>query len=159
MAYILAVVLAVLFLGADQLTKYIVISNMELFESVPFIKGLMNFTYIHNTGGAWGILNRHTWVLIVFTAIALLVCLFVLIKYARNKILIFALCLILSGGIGNMIDRIFRSGKVIDFLEFTFIDFPVFNVADIAVCIGAGLLMLYFVLDTIKEQKEKKANG
>ena len=53
-----------------------------------------------------------------------------------------------------MIDRIFRGGKVIDFLEFDFITFPVFNVADIAVCIGAGLLMLYFVLDMLKEKKE-----
>lgn len=158
MAYILAVVTAVLFLGLDQLTKFIVIKDMQLFESVPFIKGLMNFTYIHNTGGAWGILNKHTWVLIVFTALAMLVCLFVLIKYAKtSKLLFFALCLILSGGVGNMIDRIFRGGKVIDFLEVTFIDFPVFNVADIAVCIGAGLLMLYFVLDMIKEQKEKKS--
>ena len=158
MAYIVAVITAVLFLSADQLTKYIVISNMELFETVPFINGLMDFTYIHNTGGAWGILNRHTWVLIAFTAVAMTVCLYVLIKHARkNKILFFALCLILSGGLGNMIDRIFRGGKVIDFLEFTFIDFPVFNVADIAVCIGAGLLMLYFILDMIKEQKEKKS--
>ncbi len=158
MAYISAIITAVLFLSLDQLTKYIVMSNMELFESVPFINGLMNFTYIHNTGGAWGILNRHTWVLIVFTAVAMAVCLFVLIKYARqNKVLFFALCLILSGGIGNMIDRIFRGGKVIDFLEFAFIDFPVFNVADIAVCIGAGFLMLYFILDMIKEKKEKKS--
>lgn len=158
MAYIVAVVLAVLFLGVDQLTKYIVMSNMELFESVPFIKGLMNFTYIHNTGGAWGILNKHTWILIVFTAIAMAICVFVLIKYAKaNKVLFWALCLILSGGLGNMIDRIFRGGKVIDFLEFTFIDFPVFNVADIAVCIGAGLLMLYFVLDMIKEKKGNKS--
>ena len=124
MAYIVAVVLAVLFLGADQLTKYIVINDMELFESIPFINGLMDFTYIHNTGGAWGILNRHTWVLIAFTAVAMAVCLYILIKHAKkNKILFFALCLILSGGLGNMIDRIFRGGKVIDFLEFTLLIF------------------------------------
>ena len=156
MFYIVAVATAVLFLGLDQLTKYIVISNMELYETVPFLNGFMDFTYIHNTGGAWGILNRHTWILIVFTAIAMLVCIFVLIKYTKsNKLLFFALCLILSGGLGNMIDRIFRGGKVVDFLHVTFIDFPVFNVADMTVCVGAGLLLLYFVLDTIKERKEK----
>ena len=54
-----------------------------------------------------------------------------------------------------MIDRVFNDGKVVDFLRFTFIDFPVFNIADCAVCIGAGLLILYFTLDIIKEQKEK----
>ena len=63
--------------------------------------------------------------------------------------------LIISGGIGNMIDRIFRDGNVIDFLEVKFIDFPIFNIADCGVCIGAGLLILYFIIDMIKENKEK----
>ncbi|MBO5908998.1 MAG: signal peptidase II [Clostridia bacterium] len=160
MFYILAIVTAVLFLIIDQITKYIVISNMQLYDTIPFINGIMDFTYIHNTGGAWGILNKHTWVLIIFTLLAMAICVFVLIKYARaNKILFFALCLIVSGGTGNMIDRIFRGGKVIDFLEVTFIDFPIFNIADCAVCIGAGLLLLYFAIDIIKERKEKRAKG
>lgn len=160
MFYTLAIVTAVLFLIIDQITKYIVISNMQLYDTIPFINGIMDFTYIHNTGGAWGILNKHTWVLIIFTLIAMVICVFVLINYARaNKILFFALCLIISGGTGNMIDRIFRGGKVIDFLEVTFIDFPIFNIADCAVCIGAGLLLLYFIVDLIKERKEKRAKG
>lgn len=160
MFYTLAIVTAVLFLIIDQITKYIVISNMQLYDTIPFINGIMDFTYIHNTGGAWGILNKHTWILVVFTLLAMAICVFVLIKYARsNKILFFALCLIISGGTGNMIDRIFRGGKVIDFLEVTFIDFPIFNIADCAVCIGAGLLLLYFIVDLIKERKEKRAKG
>ena len=160
MFYTLAIVTAVLFLIIDQITKYIVISNMQLYDTIPFINGIMDFTYIHNTGGAWGILNKHTWILVVFTLLAMAICVFVLIKYARaNKILFFALCLIIAGGTGNMIDRIFRGGKVIDFLEVTFIDFPIFNIADCAVCIGAGLLLLYFTVDLIKERKEKRAKG
>ena len=155
--YIVALATAVLFLGLDQLTKYIVVSNMELYETVPFIKGFMDFTYIHNTGGAWGILNKYTFILIIVTAVALAVCVFCVFKYAKNKLLFFSLCLIISGGLGNMIDRVFKGGKVIDFLEFKFIEFPIFNIADIAVCIGAGLLMLYFVLDTINERKGKKS--
>ncbi|MBR6743210.1 MAG: signal peptidase II [Clostridia bacterium] len=160
MFYTLAIVTAILFLIIDQITKYIVISNMQLYDTIPFINGIMDFTYIHNTGGAWGILNKHTWILVVFTLLAMAICVFVLIKYARaNKILFFALCLIIAGGTGNMIDRIFRGGKVIDFLEVTFIDFPIFNIADCAVCIGAGLLLLYFTVDLIKERKEKRAKG
>ena len=63
----------------------------------------------------------------------------------------------ISGGIGNLIDRVFRDGKVIDFLHFEFYPtFPVFNVADIAVVTGAGLLILYFVLDTIKDSRKAK---
>ena len=160
MFYIVAVVTAVFLLAVDQFTKYIVITNMQIFDTIPFIDGIMDFTYIHNTGAAWGIMNKHTWFLIVFTAIAMAICTFVLIKYAKeSKLFFFALCLILSGGIGNMIDRVFRDGRVIDFLHVQFIDFPIFNIADITVCVGAGLLILYFVLDMIKEHKEKKTKG
>ncbi len=159
MSYILAVITAVIFLVADQVTKYIVMSNMTLHQSIGFIDGFMDFTYIHNDGGAWGMLGGQRWILLVVTAIAMVLILFMLIKYGRkSKLLFWAGCLVLSGGIGNMIDRIFRGGEVVDFLHATFIDFPVFNVADCAVVIGAGLLILYFVLDTVKEYKEKKAS-
>ena len=66
-----------------------------------------------------------------------------------------ALCLVLGGGIGNLIDRIFRGGNVVDFLEFGFFEFPVFNLADIAVCIGAGLILLYFIIDFVKDARRK----
>ena len=92
MFYIVAIVTAVLFLAVDQITKYIVITNMDLFDTIPFIDGLMDFTYIHNTGAAWGVLNEHTGILIAFTIVAMIACIFVLIKYARtNKILFFAI--------------------------------------------------------------------
>ena len=66
-----------------------------------------------------------------------------------------SIALVISGGIGNMIDRV-ALGYVVDFLKFAFIDFPVFNIADSLVCVGAGLLMLAMVLDIINESKEKK---
>ena len=75
----------------------------------------------------------------------------------KNPLLIWAMTLVLSGGIGNMIDRVFRDGNVVDFLHFTFWpDFPIFNVADCAIVVGAGLLILYFLLDSIKEYNLKK---
>ena len=157
MTYILAVAVSVLFLLADRFTKYLVVSNMELGSSLPFIPHFLDFTYIHNTGGAWGILSGHTWMLVVFTAVAMAFCVVVLIKNGRkNPLLFWAVCLILSGGVGNMIDRIFNGGKVVDFLRTLFIDFPIFNVADCAVVIGAGLLILYFVIDIIGEAKKEK---
>ena len=87
-----------------------------------------------------------------------------LLKYGkRNKLLIWAVSLVISGGMGNLIDRIFRGGKVVDFLHFEFFpSFPIFNIADIAVVVGAGLLILYFIIDTVKESKnnkEKAQNG
>ena len=145
MIYILAIVCAVLALAADQFTKYIVITNMTLNESIDFLPGFMGF------------LEGYTWLLLSLTVLIMLVCIAMLLKFGpKNKVLFWSVCLILSGGLGNMIDRIFRDGKVIDFLHFQFIDFPVFNVADCAVVVGAGLLILYFVLDMIKESKAKR---
>lgn len=154
MSLILAIVTAAFFLAADQITKYIVITNMELGQSIDFIDGLLDFTYIHNDGGAWGIFGGSRWFLIGFTAVIMLVLLVLLIRNGKkNMLFLWAGSLILSGGIGNLIDRIFRDGKVIDFLHATFINFPIFNVADCAVVIGAGLLILYFILDMKNDAK------
>ena len=157
MSFVLAGVVAALFLAADQFTKYIVMNNMELYQTIDFIDGFMNFTYIHNNGGAWGMLGGYTWLLVVVTAIIMVGLIVAIVKIGRNSPLFFwSGCLILSGGIGNMIDRIFRDGNVVDFLHVQFIDFPVFNVADCAVVIGSGLLILYFIIDTVKEYKKEK---
>ncbi len=157
MTYYIAIAVSVLFLIADRFTKYLVTSNMELYESVDFIPKFLDFTFIYNTGGAWGILSGKTWLLIVFTAAVMAFCIVFLIKNGRkNPLLFWSVCLIISGGAGNMIDRIFNEGRVIDFIRTLFIDFPIFNVADCAVVIGAGMLILYFVLDMIKDSKAKK---
>ncbi len=158
MTYYIAIAVSVLFLIADRLTKYIVTTNMALYESVDFIPKFLDFTFIYNTGGAWGILSGKTWLLIIFTAAVMLFCAVFLIKNGRkNPLLFWAICLILSGGVGNMIDRIFNEGRVIDFIRTLFMDFPIFNIADCAVVIGAGLLILYFVLDIIKDARAKRA--
>ena len=157
-SYILAVLVGVLVLIADQYTKVLVAANFSLGESTKFIDGILDFTYIHNTGGAWGMLSGYTWLLVTITVIIMLVCIALIVRYGvKNRLLFWSLVLVLSGGMGNMIDRIFRGGEVIDFLQFAFWkSFPVFNVADIAIVIGTGLLILYFVMDMIKEERQKK---
>jgi signal peptidase II len=156
-SYILAILCAVVFLGVDQITKYFVSTDFALGESREFLNGFIDLVYIHNRGGAWGIMYGKTLVLVIITAIMLFVCTFVLIKMRENKLLFWAVSLVLSGGIGNMIDRIFRDGNVVDFLHFEFFPtFPVFNVADCAVVIGAGLLILYFIIDMVKEKKKNE---
>ncbi len=160
-SYILAVLVAILIVGADQYTKMIVNSTMINGKSITFIKGIIDFTYVENSGSAWGMLSGHTWILIAATFVIMLVLIALLLKYGvKNKLLFWATVLVLAGGIGNMIDRVFRGGKVIDFLQFAFWkDFPVFNIADCAVVIGAGMMVLYFVIDIIKENKAKRENG
>lgn len=141
-------------LAADQLSKYYVVANFALAETKPGIDGLFDFTYIHNKGGAWGFMQGHTWILLSLTAVAMLVCITLLIKSGKeHKLLFFAICLILSGGLGNMIDRIFRGGNVVDFIRLQFIEFPIFNIADCAVVIGAGLLILHLILDFVSAKK------
>ncbi len=146
-------------IGADQLTKYIVMSEFYLGETREFINGFIDFTYIHNRGAAWGMLSGKTWILLAFTVAVMIFCVAVLIKQGiKNKLLLWAMTLVLSGGIGNLIDRVFRDGNVIDFLHFEFWPtFPVFNIADCAIVVGAGMLILYFVLDTVNEYKQKSA--
>lgn len=158
-SYILALLTGVLVLAADQLTKYFIVSNFRLYEGTGFIKGLIDIVYIHNTGGAWGVLQGKTWWLLIMTALIMVFCIVVLFKSrTKSRLMFWAMTLIVSGGIGNLIDRIFRDGNVVDFLQFAFWkDFPIFNVADCAIVVGVGMLIFYFVLDTVKEVKLKSS--
>ncbi len=156
-SYILAILTGLLVLGADQYTKYYIMNNYTLGETCDFIPSLLDITYIHNKGGAWGMLSGYTWILLSLTAVIMLVCIALLLKQGlNNKLMFWAMSLVLAGGIGNMIDRIFRGGNVIDFLHFAFWrEFPVFNVADCAVVIGCGLVILYFGLETLHDLRRK----
>ena len=157
MTFVLAIITAAIFLAADQITKLIVMKNMTLGQSIDFINGFLDFTYIHNDGGAWGLFGGGRWFLIGLTAAIMVLLIVLLIKNkGKSKLFFWAGCLIISGGIGNMIDRIFRGGMVVDFLHATFINFPIFNVADCAVVIGAGLLILYYMLDIKNDLKKGK---
>lgn len=157
-SYILAIGCGILVLVADQITKYFIASNFSLGESAEFINGIIDIIYINNKGGAWGILQGHTWGLLAITSVLLIICFTLLLKLGKsNKLLFWAITLVMFGGIGNMIDRIFRNGNVVDFLHFEFFpQFPVFNVADCAVVVGAGLLIVYFIADCIRDSKIKK---
>jgi signal peptidase II len=143
----------------DQITKMHVVNGMALYESIPLIKNVLSFTYIHNYGAAWGMLSDHRWVFIVVTALAIIVMPIFLYKY-RNLHWMFglSLSLIIGGAIGNMIDRVFL-GYVVDFIQATFIDFPVFNVADICVVCGAIMMFVYvaFIDKTLFADKPKAA--
>lgn len=123
----------------DQFSKYIVVENMALGESIPIIEEVFHLTYILNPGAAFGMFAHNR---LFFIAIAVIV--IGIIIWARREILaspweVKAGCgLFLGGAIGNLIDRA-RQGTVIDFFDFRI--WPVFNIADIAICIGVGLII------------------
>ncbi len=161
-AIIISVILMAVVVALDQITKFLVVANMELYESIDVISGVFRFTYIQNDGAAFGSLDDARWVFMILSTVMIIAILgYMFWKKPQDKLMLSSLILIVSGGIGNMIDRV-RLGYVIDFLDFC--AFPklwkwVFNVADVCVCVGAGLLALYLILDIVKEaklEKEKK---
>ena len=159
-AIIISVVLMAITVILDQVTKYAVVANLKLGESVEIIPGVLRFTYIQNDGAAFGSLDDARWVFMILSTVAIVAILgYMFCKKPQNKLLLAALIMVTGGGIGNMIDRIWL-GYVVDFIDFC--AFPklwmwVFNIADSFVCIGAGLLALWMILDTIKEIKAEKA--
>ncbi|MFA4889529.1 MAG: signal peptidase II [Candidatus Omnitrophota bacterium] len=132
---VVAVVLVILAL--DQLSKILIVKNLFLGQSLPVINGVFHLSLVHNRGAAFGILNNLT-PLFILTSLAAVILIFASLKKNRSISLEnFALSLILAGALGNLIDRIFL-GYVIDFLDFRV--WPVFNVADSAITVGAILL-------------------
>ena len=133
-----------LLVGLDQWTKYLAILHLKGQDNIVWWENVFELEYRENTGAAFSIMQGQSWFLIGFTSIALLLVAIFLFRSKLGKISWVRVTgsLILAGGIGNLIDRIFR-GFVVDFLYFSLIDFPVFNVADCCVVIGAVLLMVY----------------
>jgi signal peptidase II len=144
---ILAIVLTILSL--DRLTKIIVTSSLSLGQSLAVIRGVFHITLVHNRGAAFGILKNQLILLIATSLFAVILIYKNLKKNKADRIYSFALSLILGGALGNLIDRLIF-GYVIDFLDFRI--WPVFNVADSAITIGAALLG-YSILTKTKNQE------
>ena len=158
---IVAAIISVGLIAIDQVIKYLVITNMELGQTISVIHfgdtEIFNLTFVYNEGAAWSIFSGKTSFLLIFTGIFMAGIIFYLIKYASKKpFLAISLSLVISGGIGNMIDRIFRDGKVIDYIEARFIDFPIFNFADICVVFGVIFFVLYTLIFDKDEMKQKE---
>ena len=141
--------LLVLIIFLDQLTKGWIESFLDLYESLELIPGFFSLTYARNTGAAWSILSGQMTFFIVLTTAVLIGLIAVMIKTPKeSKWTRISLTLMMAGAIGNFIDRLSFS-YVRDFLDFIIFgyDFPIFNVADISLCIGVGLLALVTFMD------------
>lgn len=158
---------AVLAVGVliDQLTKWLVVKNMTMYEHIPVIKfgdtNIASLYYTTNDGAAFGMLDGAPWVFNTISTVAIIVMLaFLYLGHAESKLSGIALSMMVSGGIGNMIDRI-SLRHVVDLIYLDMFDFlsinTVFNGADSFVCIGAGLLVLALILEMKEEAKKAKA--
>ena len=146
--------------GIDQLTKALIAGSYSIGQSNTVIPHIINFTYVRNEGAAWGMLSNSRWIFIAASAVLIIVLPFVLYKFRKLHFLFgFSLSLIIGGAIGNMIDRVF-AGSVVDFIEFSFFDFPIFNFADICVTVGAVMMFIYlvFIDKTLLRSDKKKTD-
>lgn len=149
----LFIIITVILIALDQITKLITLNYLKPVSTVSVIDNILSFTYVENRGAAFGILQNARWVFILFTIIAVVAIFYYKFqKKPEGTTINSALCLILSGAVGNLIDRIFR-GFVVDMIEVTFISYPVFNVADCFVVVGAVLLSIYILF--IYKEPEK----
>ncbi|MBR1529066.1 MAG: signal peptidase II [Oscillospiraceae bacterium] len=158
---ILALLVILAIAGADQLIKYWIVQNFELYQEKDFLKignlDIMHLHYIENTGSAFSSFAGHTIFLLIVTAVGMGACIYGLVRYGKkNKVLFWSLVMILGGALGNMIDRIFRSGAVVDYLDLKLFNFAVFNFADCFVTVGTILLMIYILFFSDKDTEKEK---
>lgn len=149
--------LSVIMVVLDQVTKYLINLNLPIGDSIEVIPGFFHLTHVRNEGAAMGILAGHRWIFMVFTAVVIIAALILMLSgKVKNHWGILAISMVISGGIGNMIDRIFL-GEVIDFFSFIFwgYEFYVFNVADIFVCCGVFVLALYILFSSDFDSSKK----
>lgn len=136
----------------DQLFKLLVVQNMTVGQSVPVLGNLFSITYVQNRGVAFGMFQNHVWLFAVVTAVLIAIFLWLLIsKKMTGKLFAASAMLMIGGGIGNLIDRVFR-GFVVDYLSVSFFP-PVCNLADYCITIGAFLFVLVLLLDNDNKKK------
>lgn len=145
MFYAVLAAIAAAIVGLDQWTKALTVANVPMHETVPALPGVFHITHTKNSGAIWGILQGQTWLFVVIMVLFLAV-LGVLIwkKWLTKKFEWICLAFIAGGGVGNMIDRL-AYGTVTDMIEFDFVKFPVFNVADCFITVGCFALLLYII--------------
>lgn len=155
MAAIITAVISAVIVIIDQLAKYFVVQNLQGGDSVPFIGQLLTLTYVENRGAAFGMMQNMSWLFALIT-IAMIVLFFYIIikKKITSRLFLSAVTLIIGGGIGNLIDRLFR-GFVVDYLQLSFFP-PVCNLADYCITIGAALMVVYVLFFGEKKEKDEK---
>ncbi len=155
--WLIPAVATVILVGLDQITKYFALVYLKPVGSMEFIKWFLNFIFVENRGVAFGMFSGQRWFILLLTIVITIALIFYYTKLPKTKeyqLVRMVMVLIFSGALGNMLDRIFR-GYVVDFFAFAFIDFPVFNVADIYVVVGVCILA-FLILFVIKEPEEEK---
>jgi len=160
MQFLLLSLFVGIIVAVDQITKFLVVQNIALFERVDAVPGLFSLTYVENTGAAWSSFQGARWLFVaLFAALTVLV----FWEYFKkpmpfSKFERWCIAAVYGGGLGNIIDRIFQ-GAVVDMIKLDFMDFPIFNVADCFITCGCIALMVslaFFNKEFWKEEKKSE---
>lgn len=158
---IFSLIAAAVLVLIDQVIKLWAVGVLQDKGSIPFLHfgdfEILDLTYLENSGAVFGSFAGMRALLIGITSVMLIACLWGLIRYGKtSKLLNTSLVLVLAGGIGNLIDRIFRGGLVVDYIEVKLFDFAIFNFADCCVVIGVCMFILYILFGSSLEKKKQE---
>ena len=142
MIYILLIITCLI--SIDQISKYMALNYLKDIGSIPIIENIFHLTYVENRGAAFGMLQGNQFIFIIAATLAMVVGLYYIYKYKLSLLAKSSIVLIISGAIGNMIDRV-RLGFVVDYFDFRIIWEYVFNIADVFVVIGTILLCIHII--------------
>lgn len=153
----LALLLSAVLAFVDQLLKIEMRNWLESAGEIPLIGEALKLTYLENRGMAFGMMQGQKWLLVWVTAFVLLILIAaIMMGKIRKPATLFTTAVIIGGGVGNLIDRVYR-GYVIDYINVSLIDFPIFNFADICVTCGTIILLILLVIEMVEEEKAGKA--
>lgn len=151
----LALLLSAGLVVIDQLLKLWVLRDLQPIGTYPIIQDIFHFTYVENRGAAFGMMAGQKWLLVWVTALCLLLIVLMMITgKVKGLFPLFTLAVILGGGVGNLIDRVYR-GFVVDYIHLKVINFAVFNFADICVTCGT-LVLVVWIMFFMKDEKTEK---
>lgn len=158
MLQVITLIIVAVLVAIDQLIKLLVIEHLKPIGSLPLVDGFIQLNYAENTGAAFGSFSGKTSLLSIFTFIVIVAgFIYLFVKKRKVDGEYVCIALIIAGGLGNLVDRVFR-GFVVDYIEPLFIDFAIFNFADILVTCSCVALVIWLFYDMYKEAKREKGN-
>ncbi len=159
MLQVITLIIIALLVAIDQFIKLLVIEHLEPIGSFPLIDGFIQLKYAENTGAAFGSFSGKTSLLSVFTFVIIIAgIVYLMAKKRKFDVEYVCITLIIAGGLGNLVDRVFR-GYVVDYIEPLFMDFAIFNFADILVTCSCVALVIWLLYDIYREGKREKGNN
>ena len=164
MYILISVIMIAVLVAVDQIIKFWAAGSLEPVGTIPFWhignQKIIDFTYVENDGAVFGSFGGKRIVLIAITTILVGVCVYFLYRYkTSSKLMFISLNMIIAGGIGNWIDRVFRNGLVIDYIEVKLFNFAVFNFADICITLGVAFILIYILFIEKRDDKKEEVSA